>query len=434
MRKALDEPRQAAAAEGGQGQGLRRSAAAVAGQALLRSANLATGVLAVRVLSPADFGKLAFVQIACVLVLSIGGAGLDTVLLRNLTVGGDASCSSWRQVRDAKLIVMLPLGVGTVAFMAVRDSVALASTAALLIGGSVCAALAETNETILAHQRRYGARAFVGSFPASLSLVALALVVAIRPQGAIVWVAVVVAARDVLRDILGRHTIGIGALAVGGPPTLSARLVSARHVLVASRWLAAIALVGFLYLRLDAIVVAAVLGDIELGRYTLAYSLYSAVLMVAASLGPIQMQRAQLTLGDSTLMRRDQRMMALVGFGFACVLAVAAPRLLEFVYGANGLGALSVLRVLLIAVPMNFRNSVVLRRVYVSGRDRQALGAVGLVVAALAVAMPMATTRFGLLGAAGCTVVAEFVMAVALTVVERTAPRPLAGQGELNRG
>lgn len=187
-------------------------------------------------------------------------------------------------------------------------------------------------------------------------------------------------------------------------------------------------LLSMVYFRIDLVLLERMRGDAEVGAYAAAYRLLEGLLFIPAffmaALYPALSGASLRSPADLGRLRSaGLHWMFLLSGLLVLVLLGAAPWALRILYGEPYAGAVTILRVLALALVFMFPNYVLTHLLVATGRQRwNALIAGACVVVNVGLNLP-AIRRFGALGAAVTTVVTEAVLfALAIYAVSREAP------------
>jgi PST family polysaccharide transporter len=333
------------------------SAIQLAGRMIALAAGIATSVALGRHLGPDVYGQYVYAITYLGLFVVLSSFGLDTLAVRDLAISPDRT--------DAILSTVLTLRIGLAALSIplallslllteptteLRVLIALTSpillTSALGVVGAVFGARLETQYRV------------VGELVQPLLFVAAALAIVATGRGI---VAVVVA------YVLSYVASSLAMLALSrrfARPRLRLEGAYARRLIAASIPLGLAAVFYQLYYRVDILILDSLQGSSAVGIYGVAYGFFGQApaffSLIATSLFPVLVGQAQ--RGSAALAATIRRSAAMAaGLGIAATLAtsLAAPRLLELMYGHAYDGAGSALAVLGLALPFSFCTYVV---------------------------------------------------------------------------
>lgn len=391
---------------------MRNGTYATVGLLTSRGLTFALVVLAARSLTVDDYGLLTLVLAVQSLCLAASLFGFDVYLLRELTAGRNHDSLAGAVLRAKRGIAAAAIAVALLYLTRVTGGLRL-TAAALVVAGAYFLSRSETHETLLAHHRRYAVRAFAQVAPYALAFTLFLPIVfgSVSDAWAFLLLALILFARELFRERIGRRLVGDDHYAVTpSSPTM-------RSVTKSSWPFAAVAVLGYLYARIDAFLILEILDATSLARYAAAYHLYTGLVQLVSALGPIIMQRghAQQVSGVSPL--RDIWLAIAMGVVVACIVGVLATTAVSWLYGDRYHESASVLRILALALPLNYAASVALRRCYVAGRERSIPRLLGLALFTTLATNVLALSRFGIVGAAWATVLTEGVLLVALLSV-----------------
>ena len=380
---------------------------------LSRGASFFLLVLSARHLSTATFGTLSLILVVSGFVLAFGTFGLDVLLLRELTIRKSSATSLIRYVFQLKMALVFVALVIAVFYLARTSASSFPLAATMIMLASLPNAFAETFETQLADRREYVTRAAVSSIP---MVAAVAVLLALLPyarndSARMALIAVAVLAGASVRSQLGwkysRTHLPRKVVDLERPTT---RLNLVKLALP----FALIAILGFLYARIDTIFIVSILGSSDLGYYSAAYALYLGLITIMAAMGPILIQRAHELQGSHTRQRTDVYTAAVIGALISVAVIPMSPFIIELVYGESFTKSSSILMILTIALPINYANSVALRQCYSAGLERSLLPVLAGALAITCFANAVALLALGISGAAVATIVTEFALFLGL--------------------
>jgi O-antigen/teichoic acid export membrane protein len=392
----------------------RAAAAAIAGQFAARGITFLLVLVAARVLPREDYGALNLMLLLQVLCLALSVFGLDVLLMRDLTAGKPGAGALRRKVLSVKRVVGgCAVGV-TTAYLMVSLSQEYWLAGGLLIGSAYWASLAETHETMLAHGARYGLRSLVQVGPYAVMGVAATLI--LRSELSATWMIGLVALTFLVREVSREHLASRAAVpVVANAPREDARMAPSSGLLLRrSAPFAAIAALGYLYTRVDSLIVSGFLGTSKLGSYSAAYNLYTGLILIVSALGPLLMQRA----GEAVVGERSP-VPELVSFGLfglavGVVSVLLADGVVKLAYNDTYAESASLLQILACGLPFNYANSVALRHCYMLGLELRIPRILGVALVVAISGNLVAVPSMGLVGAAWMTVVTEAVFFLGL--------------------
>jgi PST family polysaccharide transporter len=379
-----------------------------------RLGTLAIGIVLARLLGPAEFGTYAVAFVALMAMLSFNELGVSLAIVR------------WQ--RDPAEIAP------TVNTLSVTASV-LVTVAAVLAAPSFASAMGDESATrcvqllslcvllngVVATPAALLQRAFRQDQRTAVDQVNTWL-------GAGVSVALAIAGVGAMSLVVGRlvgaAVSGVLLLRLSPLPyrfALDRRFV--RPLLAFGLPLAGSSVVVFLVGFLDQLVVGHALGAVLLGYYVLAYNLSSWPVSMFSqplrSVAPALFARLQ---HDPVQMRGDflrvLRLLCVVALPACAVLAVSAPELVRFVYGAEWAPAADILRILAVLAALRILFELVYDFLVVLGRSQAILLTQVVCVVVLVPALWWSTDRWGTEGAAAALLVVAAVVTVPLYLVQ----------------
>ncbi|MFV0257031.1 MAG: oligosaccharide flippase family protein [Acidimicrobiales bacterium] len=343
--------------------------AGMAWSALLQSGSrvisVAVFVVLARVLAPDDFGLVALASVFVGLLdvplrVSLGDALVQRPTLRNLEV-------------DSAFWTMLAVG----AALAVTMAAAARLVAAVIDAGPgftpVLAALAlalpltaaSVAPTALLRRRlRYRAltiRKLVADAGAGALAVGMAL------AGAGVWALV---AKTLVQSVL---LTALALVAVSWRPRLRYSWASVREIAGFGAWSVTNSVVGFASRHIDDLIVGTFLGAVALGYYVVAFQLLSmAVLLVTETVDSTAMSAFSRLDGDRERIGRGVsvalRANLLVVTAVATLTVALAPSLVWFMFGAQWMPAVDLVRILIVGSFIAPVNSILVTVMKSTGR------------------------------------------------------------------
>jgi O-antigen/teichoic acid export membrane protein len=394
--------------------------------AVERAAQLGLVVIAGRTLGEAGFGRFAFASNLAVLLTFATDLGLTIWTTRALSRApeqGAAVLGTGLRLRLAAAVPVL-LAFGAVALIV--DSGGLA-VAVLALGVAYLArGLGDHARAVFrAHERL----ADEGRLNAVTALLATAggitgLLAGARGLGAL---SIGIMAGTLAGAIYGFVLLGRNYGPWAGPPdwTLARRMLRE----AAPFWLAGA--FTLLYARADVLLLRPLASDAEVGAYRAAGQMVEVVKQLPVLLMTATFPQLARTFQQSKaeLLRVERSLAGLLlagGVLAGAVLAVAAAPIVGLLFGPSFASAVPALRLLAVAVPLQFVNCGLLH--FFIARDR---GMVNLALAAAMALISAATNllldrRLGALGAATATVITEAALFAcclyALRVLRRESP------------
>lgn len=341
---------------------MKRAIAAIAGQGLYRGCTAVLLVVAARTLSLEDFGRLSFGVAIAALVQAITLYGFDTELLRGMAAGQRGVEDAMAVLRTKSLIAVLVVVTGVAVVPLGEGDHALALALMLPLSG-VMAALAETPETVLAAAARYNARGLVQGVPAAVTTAAAILVGSMTASASLSIFAALILARETIR-------LGTASAVARVAPSVATGM---RHIVLArdhlaSAWpFAAVAVLGYLYFRLDVLLLGALDGAAAVAYFSAAYFFLTAVSGIVTALSPLML--TALTRRPELYGRYRFRLF-FVGLATSLVVGVAGPMLVTPLFGAGFDPAKHLVVILACVFPFSFMNSLALRAVYARHMER----------------------------------------------------------------
>ena len=383
-------------------------------------------VIAARVLPIDSFGRYAFALAVGLLLAQLSDAGLQFSLLRRLAGGlaGEEAAHAVGTALVARTLVTVPLAllVPPLAIAAGGSTVEMVAVAVVML-----AAIASGYADLLAQVLRAAGRleleagiwmttrvALVAAGAAALAsgtgLAGLAAAHLLAAAGAVVTTTAVVR-----RFIEPRRPVG--------PREVRAALTAALPVAAA---LAA----SLLMFRIDIVLLEWLRGPESVAQYSTAFRLFEASLIVPAAV----MAAAFPALVRAVPRRAPLRSVGvrtgavLVALGVTVALAawVAGPALLELLFGDRYAGAGVLLRVLAVAIPVMFLNSLLTQALIAIGRAWRQAVAMALALLVNVGLNLLLIPAYDAAGAAIATVAAEGVL-LAGCLVALASPLRLGG-------
>lgn len=388
------------------------------GEIFARLLTFAAVVALTRALGVETFGVLAFALAAMTYAELAVGFGLDH--LGQLEVARGAETVD----RLASAVVLARLAVAVAAYAALAAFVALAplpegaATVILLFGPLFVARALQLDWTLLGVERM---APVAGANVAAEAVLAAGVIAWVRGPGDLVRVPLVyLASRATLSLLLAAaHARRFGIRPAAPDPALARRLVAAAAPIAATIGC------GLLFYNLDQLLLGLLSTPEASGEYGASYRLVLLMSMLSlgyfVSLRPTLGRASMSGFGDvSGLVTRSYRVTAAVATGVAVGGAILARPILVLLFGEPYAGAATALRVLWLAFVGLVINRHHLDLLVAFHRQRRALAATAAGAAVNVALDLLAIPRWGAVGAAGATVVAEaVVLAVAVRFVRR---------------
>lgn len=361
-----------------------------------------------RQVGPEGFGQWNFAIAFAALFAVIAGLGLDGLLQRELvTEGADAEA-----LLGTALAMRLVAGLSAAAICVVAATLLRSSdptTVWLVAMNAVNFTVLGFQVTDFHFQARMKARPAVLAVNAAFLVSTLIRLALLWAQASLLWFGVTLVFETSLAALL---LLTVYRRDGGRPGRWRLDMAVARRLLHQSWPLLLSGMAVMLYMRIDQVMLATMADDAAVGQFSAALRISEvwyfipAAVMTAAF--PAMMTKRQ--LGNHLYEAYIQRLydaMAWMGIGVAVVVSVAAPRLIELLYGSAYSQAASVLRIQVwagVAVAMSYVHS---RWLLAEGLQRMGLyyTLVGCAVnlSLNAVLIP----RFGAPGAAWATLAAQ---------------------------
>jgi O-antigen/teichoic acid export membrane protein len=383
--------------------------------AFVQAVNIATGLIAARLLLPEGRGVLAALMLWPGLIAELGGLGLSDALLYRLAAGGATPAALFATIAGLALAlcaVLVPLGLVLLPWLMDGYDPATLTAAAWYLGTFLPA---------------YFASLFVANmFQGRLELVAWNLVRAAVPAAylaAIVALALVGAASAPafaaanVAAMLASTALGLALLARRGWIGLDADRVEARALLVYGLKAHASEIISSLRQKLDQAVVARLMAPADLGLYAVALTVANGPLIFVQTVYNVALPRIS---GETAHERRVVVFGRFLRLALALVVAVDLalialnPWLIPLLFGAPFADAVPVADLLLVGL-VPFAAKIVFA-VALKAVDRAlAIPPAELWgLATIAVALVALVPPLGLIGAAAASVLAQLVSAAAL--------------------
>ncbi len=370
----------------------------LSGDVAARALAFAVLLAGARVLGPAEFGRFALVMAVVSICQVISDFGLTLLAMRRLS----AEPKRQRAIFWSASIVNLTLATGVYAVTLVAFGVAAPHylTLVCLYGIVVFFQALATSADALLFARDRAARVGVNRFTGNVVLCAAGALALMGPRSAVgLLLAFVVAtfAKFALSMVAVRPLVG--------RPMFDSQL--ARALLRAAVPFALSAAVGFLYFRVDMVLLAALASDESVGNYAAAYRFVDGLLLVPAALAyacfPGWMRSQEARRQTFLLLK----LLTALGV-FAGVLALLiGPLVLELVLGSQFGDGARALAILALAIPILYVDSVAVWIAYSRGLEWSVIK-ICAVALAINVALNVALIpRYDVLGAAIATVVSE---------------------------
>ena len=384
---------------------------------------LAITVAAARLLSSQDFGILALATTTGWLLGVASDAGLPLYLAKRLARAAvsDAGASFAPVAETLRIRAMLGTigsAVGLVVALAVAPGASFFAFWMIVVAQLLNAILetlahayrglgrSEIESSIVVSQRLVTAVAAVAVLQGSASLLLLSFVLIVPPA-----LALAVSLRKA-RSLLASST------ASGPPSALAERASPLSHLPVGLG-----ILLSAIYFRCDVFFIEHWHGLETVGVYNAAFRIVEALRLVPAAVLAVQFP-AMCTARDARQLRSLLTPLVAISLVMAVLVFVAAPMLLEGLYGTRFGTAAPALGTLAMALPLFFANYALTHQVIAWDGHREYLL---VVVAALAVNLLGNITLIperGMQGAALATVATEVVVAVGCAIALAQLRRP----------
>lgn len=397
-----------------------RAAVSVIGQVGNRATNALLTIIVAGSLTVRDFGDFSVIQAILILTTAIGTFGFDVLILRDPSSLGSPHPD--RVYYRAKVTIGLLFGVLIAVYTLFTINARVFELSIFAVIAAVLAALAETPETRLAVANSYGARAAVQAIPSILVTIIAILVIRASslPSTVTLWLACVFL---VVREAAHFST---GFLARRRLPRPTPVPVAVRTLVRRSAPFASVGVLGYVYFRIDALILGSIAGPTPLAAYNAEYNLLMGALAVSAALGTLWLR---MLVHQPDVWRKLLPGNLLLGIFLAVVFIAGASLMTSIVYGPRYAHAAGLLRVLALVLPLSFCDSLLLRLIY--ARNRQKLVAPILaVVTVFNVGLNLIfIPEHGAMGAAWVTVATEALLLSSFSVLcwlSRTAVVPAA--------
>lgn len=378
---------------------------------------LGSMVVIARLVSPAEYGRFAIAMfVASMSVLPLSGLGVALVQRQGLERAHLRAAVTIALLLGAGLVLLTLLLAWLVFLPIFGDRVAL--LVVVNCGVTVLAALSAVPAAIL--QRRLAIRT-LGVIDVSNAVTVAAVSVALAAAG-------LQALALVLGVIAGWSMTLIQSVVRGGFPRPGADREAGRELLGVAGIQAGVSVSWVGFANIDYAVVGATLGPREAGFYTRAYMVgvvyQTKVSQVLNSIGFPMLSRAR-TDEDMELLRRTMvRLLTLLMFPCLAVLAITAPVLIPWVFGARWAPAVEPTQILVVGGAATLVMDTVGTVLMAGARQRALLGFGWLHFAAYGLVV-LAGTRFGIVGVATAAAIDHVVfMALAYWTMMRGASEP----------
>lgn len=407
-------------------------ARSIARNTVLQSAGYAAGLgIAVasaafltRYLGVRAYGMFSLLGVALVLPVTVLNGSLDTLAVRQLSAGKDAT-AFFRNVLGLKLASAVGFAVLATAVALLAPLGSPLRIAAALVGVSVVAAgLQGTLLTVEQAQQRFLIPVLADVGGRACTLVAIAaLVIAPRPANTSTRVALVVAA-GVFASLFWLAFILVQWRRRSVPLRIAADRKVWRTLVRGGGPLALISLLGLINYRLDVVVLGALAGTRDVGIYAVATRFVDAALplasfFVAAAFPILSATATHAPEHRQRQARRAAEFLVLASVPLAVGGCVFAPQLVHLVAGSAYASAALPLRLLLVSLPLSYLSTFMLFMLIAADRQRRVMP---LVVASIVLNLVLNVAlvpSYGAVGPAIATLVSEAVGAIALVAIVR---------------
>lgn len=396
---------------------LRHFAGLTASEAVVRLLVLSVTLTVSRLLGPAALGQLSFAQAVIAYLVLATDAGLTTACLRDMVRRPERRADLVISATATQLLLALGL-VGGIAVVASLAPLPTGTAALLLVGSPILVGQAlnllyvlQSRELMYAVARIKVTREVIGTS------VALVLLIATRN---LLWVAagawIGMFAGDALTwAVLGRA----GDLRGRRPRTAAVRALLRRG----SPFLGG-ALLGQLVVNLDVVVVALVRGTHDAGIYSAAFQPAYYLLLVAGiavtAVFPQLVRRWETDRrGFASLLAQLIRLSTRFSVPLAGLVVIAAPELIELVYGGSFAESATVLRVVIALPLLGYHNTFAGQALMASGHQRRHLAVLAVAATVTVATVAALVPTVGVLGAAVSVVAAELGSLVLLSLSAR---------------
>ncbi|MBI3264290.1 MAG: oligosaccharide flippase family protein [Acidobacteria bacterium] len=175
-------------------------------------------------------------------------------------------------------------------------------------------------------------------------------------------------------------------------------------------------LLSALYFRVDLFLVQQWVGDGAAGLYNAVFRLIEALRLFPAAVLAVMFPQLCRTR-DARLLRRMSIHLGAAGLALAAAVYWAAPAIVQMFYGSRYLGAVGAFRILTLALPLLFVNYALTHQLIAWNLQRAYAVICGLSLAGNLAVNALWIPRFGIEGAAWCTLLTELTLASACTLV-----------------
>jgi O-antigen/teichoic acid export membrane protein len=340
-------------------------ASVIAGELLLRAANLAAVVVIARLYGPTVLGAYVAVLAWVTVAATVADNGMQVSTMTQMSRQPHDRSAVWSRVLLAKTVLTVPLlGLLTMAGLLMQLSAGLWCLAALVTARVVAQSYCQTNLAVLKSLGRMPAIGIVQALHSVLLAAGVAVVYRSQPplvvllgvllagqlfelsaSGALLW-------RTRLRLVRVRLVEALGMLRRSTPIGFSYGLAS-------------------LILRLDVIVLAGLVTAGALGQFAAAHVLIALTYVIAWLFGSVLLPELLRLADDAESLERQVRLwsmgIVLAGIPAAVLGGWLAPRMVPRLYGAEYADAGALAAVMLLAVPLILLNSVQFTRAVALG-------------------------------------------------------------------
>lgn len=389
---------------------------------MMKLAGIAVMVVVVRLVTPHDFGVFAAALVVHAIVSSFGELGLSScVARRDLDPERVASTVALLALLSSSLLA------GGMALAAEPLAGALGAPEAaapirVLSIAVVLGGVFTVPGALLVREFRQG-KVFLASAIAFVPTNLVLILLAMNGDGAMAFAI----SRVVSQLVSGL----VMALSVDRTYWPKLRRAQVGPVLRFGLPLAGANLLGYSLLNADYAIIGAFLGPVELGIYTLAFTVASwSTSVMSSTINSVAMPAFSALDAESAELRaflaRTMRLVALIAFPVTALTMVLAGELVAVLYGSTWAAAAPVLRILALYGGV-FALSLLLSNLLVGqGRAGAVFGVQAVWLVVLIPAVGLSLRPFGLPGAAWVhvAVIAAAVMPLYLCAVRTTVPGP----------
>lgn len=384
-------------------------------EVVVRVLTVAGLVAIARLLGPTALGQFAVAQAVLMYAAAISDAGLKTLAQREM-VRDPAQARSWASSTVAVQVAAATLMGGLVAASGPLLPFDVGTQRVLVVLAPLLLAQALNVQFVLQTFERFGYLA-IARLTTQLAITGGTIAMLVSGQS-ILWVAMAMWGGTLVGDLVAYLLVRrMGETALG--------TVSRAGVLRLLR--NASPFVGLTFLSLivqnaDVVVIGVALGANDAGQYSAALRVVVILIGFSALVISVTLSEMVRLASDAphqlgTFLARTLRPLCQLGYAASALLIVAPHQLLSITFGPEFAEAGAALRILALAVPLGFCNSV-LSQALIAGNAQRAFVAVAGVTATFCLTSLMVLVpRDGILAAAGIMVAAEIISLIGLSFV-----------------